>query len=137
MSVSVESSPAPGRSALAGAMPSADPMFIAPRGLLATEPAGAKQCRLALVAVLISVALFAALAPFAQVMLPPLAAFIPAYEAALLAVDIVTAVLLFGQFAQRRNTALLALAAGYLFDGLMVIPHALSFPGLVTPTGWL
>src|SRR6185503_4666778 len=33
--------------------------------------------------------------------------------------------------------ALLILATGYLFDALIIIPHALSFPGLFAPTGWL
>ncbi|MFK9363243.1 MASE4 domain-containing protein, partial [Escherichia coli] len=29
----------------------------------------------------------------------------------------------------------MALATGYLFTGLIVIPHALTFPGLITPDG--
>ena len=49
--------------------------------------------------------------------------------------DTLTAVLLFGQFVRLRSRALLLLAAGYLFDGFMVIPHALSFPGAFSATG--
>src|SRR5262249_16810303 len=74
---------------------------------------------------------------FGKVPLAQFPAFIPAYEAALIVIDAVTAVLLFGQFVQLRSAALLALAAGYLYDALMVVSHALSFPGLIAPGGWL
>jgi PAS domain S-box-containing protein len=66
-----------------------------------------------------------------------LPAFIPAYEGVLVIVDVITAVMLFGQFVHLRSAALLALAAGYLYDGLIIVPHALTFPGLMSPTGWL
>ena len=32
---------------------------------------------------------------------------------------------------------MLALACGYLFDALIIIPHALTFPGAFTPAGLL
>jgi hypothetical protein len=35
------------------------------------------------------------------------------------------------------RSALLVLASGYLFTGLIVIPHMLTFPGAFTPTGVL
>ena len=90
-----------------------------------------------LAAIVVSATAFLAAVPFARVPLAPVAAFIPAYEGSLVIIDLITAVLLFGQFAQLRSAALLALATGYLFDGLMTIAHALSFPGLITPAGWL
>jgi PAS domain S-box-containing protein len=109
-----------------------------PRGtVLATAIARPQHRRLAVVVIALSVMAFLAAAPFAKMPLTPVPAFIPAYESALVVVDLITAVLLFGQFAELRSAALLAVAAGYLFDALMVIPHALSFPGLITPTGWL
>jgi Membrane-associated sensor, integral membrane domain len=43
--------------------------------------------------------------------------------------------LLLSQFARLRSRALLILATGYLFDGLMLIPHALSFPGVFAQSG--
>jgi hypothetical protein len=46
-------------------------------------------------------------------------------------------VLLFSQFAIYRLRALLVLACGYLFSALMIIPHALTFPGAFSPTGLL
>jgi PAS domain S-box-containing protein len=93
--------------------------------------------RLPAAAIALSAILFAIAAPFAKLQLAPIGAFIPAYEAALLICDLITAVLFFGQFAQAGTTQLLALASAYLFDALMTIVHALSFPGLFTPTGLL
>ena len=109
-----------------------------PRGaLLSTIVAGPEQRRAAAAAALISLVTFAVLVPYARVPLAPVPAFIPAYETALVVIDLITAVLLFQQFAQLRSAALLALATGYLFDATMTLAHALSFPGLITPTGWL
>ena len=44
---------------------------------------------------------------------------------------------MFGQVARRRSRAYLALACGYLFSAAIVIPHALSFPGVFSETGLL
>ena len=35
------------------------------------------------------------------------------------------------------SRAILALASGYLFTAMIVIPHALTFPGAFSPTGLL
>ena len=51
--------------------------------------------------------------------------------------DLVTAVLLFGQFSATGSRALLLLASGYLFSSLIAIPFALTFPGAFAPTGLL
>jgi signal transduction histidine kinase/DNA-binding response OmpR family regulator len=99
--------------------------------------AAAGDSRLAAAIVAVSAALFVAAAPFARTPLAAVPAFIPAYESALVACDIVTAALLFAQFAFLRSRAVLVLAAGYLFTALIAIAHALTFPGLVTPTGLL
>ena len=64
---------------------------------LSTLPAGRGTNRLALAVVLASLAIFLALAPFAKVRLPPLFAFIPVYESALVINDLIAAVLLLGQ----------------------------------------
>jgi len=50
-------------------------------------------------------------------------------------IDLVTAILLLAQFAILGAAPLLALAIGYLFTGLISIPHALSFPRLFGPVG--
>jgi len=105
--------------------------------LLTTWPASRSQRRTALIVILVSLAFFAIVAPFAKRPLSPVQAFIPAYEAALVLGDLITAVLLFGQFGIARSKAVLTLAAGYLFTALITIAHGLSFPGLFTPTGLL
>ncbi len=104
---------------------------------LSTLVAARGERRLALVVILLSAIGFIAALPFVRVPLVKVPAFIPSYESALLINDLITAVLLFGQFTQTRSRALLALACGYLFDALMIIPHALTFPGVFSPTGLL
>ena len=49
----------------------------------------------------------------------------------------ITAVLLFNQFAILRSRALLAISIGYLFAGLLVIPWMPAFPGVFAPSGLL
>jgi diguanylate cyclase (GGDEF)-like protein len=107
------------------------------RTALALVPATPRELRLAVAVVLLSVLAFAAAIPFARVPLPKIAAFIPSYESALAINDLVTAVLLFGRVARRRSRAYLALACGYLFNAAIIVPHALSFPGVFSETGLL
>ncbi|MBR0693930.1 MASE4 domain-containing protein [Bradyrhizobium lablabi] len=64
-------------------------------------------------------------------------AFVPAYGTAIFVNDLITAVLLFNQFAILRSRSLLAISTGYLVTALMVIPWMLTFPGLLTPDGLL
>ncbi|MBV8464549.1 MAG: MASE4 domain-containing protein, partial [Burkholderiales bacterium] len=97
---------------------------------LSTLPASRANARFALCFAAGSALLFALTAPFAQHHLAPVSAFIPAYQSALVVNDLITAILLLGQFAILRSRALLALATGYLFTACMAIAHALSFPGL-------
>jgi signal transduction histidine kinase len=116
-------------------------MSVEPRDnwnlLISTAPARPSDRRVALAVVVVSTFVFLALIPFADVALPKLGAFIPAYESALAITDFVTAILLFAQFGIVRSRALLLLACGYLFTCLITIPHALSFPGAFAPTGLL
>jgi signal transduction histidine kinase len=58
-------------------------------------------------------------------------------DTALLLGDVLTATLLYGQAAVLRSRALLTLATGYLFTGLIIIPHGLTFPDAFAPTGLL
>jgi len=104
---------------------------------LSTMPAGHRQRRLALIVVLAAAALFLIGLPFARVQLPAVWAFIPIYESWLVLLDLITAVLLFGQYAILRSRALLVLGSGYLFTASITVVHAVSFPGLFTPAGLL
>src|SRR5437870_4290951 len=104
---------------------------------LSTLPAGRGERRLALTVVLVSAAIFLTAVPFAKMPLAQISAFIPIYGSALVINDLITAGLLFGQFSFLRSRALCVLASGYLFTALMTVSHALTFPGLFSPTGLL
>src|SRR4030081_2222895 len=96
------------------------------------------QRRLALAGVLVLlVVLFIIEGPLSTPQAGPIDAFVPAYATAMFVNDSITAVLLFAQFSILRSRALLAVASGYLFTALMLIPWTLTFPGIFTPTGLL
>jgi hypothetical protein len=80
---------------------------------------------------------FGVFAPFADKPLPRFDAFIPFFNAVVFVTDFITSVLLFAYFSIYRSRALLVLASGYLFTSLMVVPHALTFPGVFSQTGLL
>ena len=102
---------------------------------LSTLPAGKPDRRRALAVVLVSLVVFLALAPFATVKLAPVMAFVPSYQSALAINDLITAILLLNQLSVLKRQAIVVLASGYLFTALMAVAHALSFPGLLSPTG--
>ena len=104
---------------------------------LSTKPAtrGDRMPALAVVGVL--AVLFACAVPFAGVPLAPVPAFVAGYQSALAINDLITAVLLFSQFAISRSRALLLLTSGYLFTAMAAIVHALTFPDLFAPGGLL
>ncbi|WP_343639551.1 response regulator [Roseateles sp.] len=102
---------------------------------LAIQPADRRARSRALATIALSIGICLALLPFAKVQLPAVAAFIPAYEAALILNDLITAALLYGQWRITRLPALSVLASGYLFTATITIGHALSFPGVFAPDG--
>lgn len=108
-----------------------------PPPFVATTPADAPTRRLALALAVVSLVFFIVAAPYARVQLPKQWAFIPLYESALAIGDLIATNLLLAQFAFLRSRAILILACGYFFAALMVIPHALTFPGLFSPEGLL
>ncbi len=85
----------------------------------------------------LSALLFVLLLPFATRPLGAMPAFIPIYQASLVISDVITAVLLYSQFRILGRAGTAMLVAGYLFTALMAAMHALSFPGLFAPGGWL
>jgi len=102
---------------------------------IATTPPTWRQTRLALLVIAMLVLSFVASARFASGQLTRINSFIPTVEAIDFVADLVTAVLLFGQFAIIPSRALLVLASGYLYAALIIISHALSFPGAFAPNG--
>jgi signal transduction histidine kinase len=105
--------------------------------VLANIPPTSGQRRLARAFLLALLVILLGTAPFAEIRLPEIPAFVPTLAAALFVSDCVTAALLFAQFSLLRQWALLVIASGYLFSALIVIAHALAFPGAFTPTGIL
>jgi signal transduction histidine kinase/CheY-like chemotaxis protein len=104
---------------------------------LSSLPATGGERRLGVLVLLVSLGVFLAAIPFATRDLAHIDAFIPAYDSAVFINDMITCVLLFGQFAIVGKRGLMTLASGYLFTGMMALAHLLSFPGLLAPGGWL
>ena len=108
-----------------------------PQSFLSTLPPSSKDRWLALTVVVLSAAVFAATAPFAKQPLQAVPAFYPFYQSALVIIEAITAVLLFGQHRILRTPALLMLGCAYLFSACMAVSHALTFPGLFAKSGLL
>ena len=106
--------------------------------ILSTLSPSQAQRRLALAVVLaLLVAFVIAAGPLSTFQPGRIDAFVPAYGTAVFVNDLITAVLLFAQFSILRSRALLAIASGYLYTALIVIPWVLTFPGVFTPGGLL
>ena len=104
---------------------------------LSTSPATKGTRAVALAVAGISAAFFACAVPFAGTPLIQIPAFVASYQSALATNDLITAILLYSQFAMLKSRALLLVATGYLFTAAAAIVHALTFPGLFVPTGLL
>src|SRR5262245_6929431 len=79
------------------------------------------------IAVAIAVtAAFIGIAPFAGQQVGALNIFFPLLDALVFVTDLVTAILLFSQFATSGSRPLLALTGGYFFTAFIVVPHALT-----------
>jgi len=105
--------------------------------LPATVAADSRQERAALVAALLVALPFFAIVPFGETELPRVDSYIPVVDTVMLINDAIAATLLFAQFSILRSPSLLTLAGGFLFTALLVIPHALSFPGAFAANGLL
>ena len=97
----------------------------------------ARQRRLTLAVVTAGLIATTAIAPFGAIQLRPIDGFIPATEAVIVICDLLIAALLASHAMTTGSRRLLLLAGGFLFDALIVIPHALTFPGAFAPTGLL
>jgi len=93
--------------------------------------------RFALGSLLILAVFTAIVALLNGVQLPRIYAVVPAFSTALLITDLLTAALLFAQFSILRTRALIAISSGYLYTGMIVVPWALTFPGVFSPGGLL
>jgi PAS domain S-box-containing protein len=104
---------------------------------LATARAGRADRRLAIPIVLLLAAVFAIIVPFAKHQLGSIPALILSHLTAVAIIDLLTAGLLLAQFNITRSRALLVLGCSYLFTACMIIPFALSVPGVFSEAGVL
>jgi len=103
--------------------------------LLSTAPVSRDQWRAASAVLVLLGAAMLVTVPFAQVPIQNSAVLLPAYAIAVFIVELITAALLLAMFSVQRTRAVLALAIGYLFSGVMVLPWALTFPGVAAFIG--
>src|SRR5258706_14833419 len=102
--------------------------------LLSLPPSG-PQKRLAFALLFGILAIyFIAVGPLSDIPPYPIAAFIPSYTTAMFVTETLTAILLFAQFSILRVRAILAIASGYLFTAIILIPWILTFPGVFGST---
>ena len=94
------------------------------------------QRRFALGVIVFQFVACAVVAPF-PTLVPRIDSFVPVVLAIVFVANLITAVLLLNQSSLIASRALLILANGYLFSALIVIPHALTFPGAFAPKGLL
>ena len=104
---------------------------------LADMPATINQRRLVLFSSVLLFSILGLMAPIAAKPLARINSFIPTIEGIMFVNDLITATLLLAQFSAVRTHVVLFLASGYLFTALMIVPHALTFPGAFSPTGLL
>ena len=103
--------------------------------VIANMPATPRQKAWAVgVAVLLFV-VAALIAPFARIQLGQINGFVPVLQTALALAELITAALLFAQFAIQPQRALLALASGYVSSGSFAFLQTLAFPNGYAPAG--
>jgi hypothetical protein len=100
---------------------------------LATLPPTRRQIRLAYSVIAALLVLACAAVPYAHLPLQPVTALVPVYATTILVCNLITATLLFGQFWVLRWKCLLVLASGFLFTAVLIVPFALTFPGVFGP----
>jgi hypothetical protein len=103
---------------------------------LAQQPATSRQQRFVLAVAVLQLVACLVISSF-PTLLPRIDGFIPAILAIVFVADFITSVLLFQHSSSIASRALFVLANGYLFSALIVIPHALTFPGAFAPKGLL
>jgi signal transduction histidine kinase len=105
--------------------------------LVASMPASAQERRIAFGVVIFLSVVFAIVIPFAPIQVGRVDVFIPVVQSIICVTDLITAVLLFGQYSIQPQRALLALASGYICSGLFAFLQTLDFPGAYSATGLL
>ena len=100
-------------------------------------PPDRREIRLGLTIVGLLFGMLLLILPLRNVQLPEIPAFIPVIDAIMFVGELITATLLYAQAAVFRSRALAILATGFVAAALLLIPHALTFPGAFAPDGLL
>lgn len=103
--------------------------------LLSTSPPNKRQKCFAVCVITFLLCATLLVAPIARDQLEGTEILVPAYAAAVFTIELLTAALLLSLFAIQRSPAILVLAMGYLFFAFMVVPWALTVPGVLAPLG--
>ncbi|MET4256388.1 signal transduction histidine kinase [Bradyrhizobium sp. S3.12.5] len=103
--------------------------------IIANMPATRRQMASAGGVAVLLIVIAAVIAPFARIQLGQIDGFVPVLQTALGLAELITAALLFAQFAIQPQRALLALASGYVFSGSFAILQTLAFPNGYAPAG--
>jgi hypothetical protein len=101
--------------------------------VIATMPATARQRRTALTVVVVLFAVALSVAPFAHIQVGRIDSFIPVLQTVLSLADLITAILLFSQYAIQPQSALLVLASGYTFSGSFAFLQNVGLSGRLRP----
>src|SRR4051794_14133829 len=105
-------------------------------GLFDTPP-NRQEIRLGVVAVGLQFVALLVISPWQHIRLAEIGAFVPVIDAMMCVGELIIATKLYMQAAIFRSRALTILASGYVFGALLLIPHALTFPGAFTANGLL
>lgn len=105
-------------------------------GIFDTPPSS-REIRLSLATVGLLVAALVLIIPFSDIQAREINAFVPTSDTIMFLSDLIIATLLYAQAAIFRSSALNVLASVHVFNALLIVAHALSFPGAFTPTGLL
>ena len=100
-------------------------------------PAGRGHVRLGFVALGVVLAVLLIVIPLRDVPAGSVTAFVPTVDGIQFVDEVMISVLLYAQGAVFQSRALAILASGYLFSALLLVPHALTFPGAFSSEGLL
>ena len=101
------------------------------------SPPSRKQIRFSIAIVFVLLAALILTLSVRDIPLGQIDAFIPMIDSVTALVDLIIATLLYVQASVFRSRALTMLASGYVFTALILIPHALTFPGAFSESGLL
>jgi signal transduction histidine kinase len=103
--------------------------------VIASMPASKQNRRLAFGLAAVVWLAFAIVAPFADIQLARVPAFVPVIQTVMCLVDLITAALLLAQYWIVPKRAVLVIACGYVFSGLFAFLQTLAFPGAYSSSG--